>query len=184
VLVIGFGNPDRGDDAAGPLVARLLAGRIAARVLERHGDALALLDAWDGAPALVLVDAAAPMDAPGRLHRFDIAAQDLPRDLAFGSTHAFGLPEAVALARRLGRLPAHAVVYAIEGACFDAGAPVSPAVAAAVEAVAAHIAAGQSGEGSKARGSAPGPRQGPLGPWWGSRGQSPIGTKISSDLGN
>ena len=136
-LVIGFGNPDRGDDAAGPLVARLLAGGVAATVLERHGDALALLEAWEGAASLVLVDAAAPMGSPGRIHRLDITANDLPRDLAFGSTHAFGLPEAVALSRRLGTLPPRAVVHAIEGGCFDPGAPVSPAVAAAVEAVAA-----------------------------------------------
>ena len=141
ILVIGFGNPDRGDDAAGPLVARRLAGRVAALVLERHGDALALLEAWEGAAALVLVDAAAPMGTPGRLHCLDIAGRDLPRELAFGSTHAFGLPEAVALSRRLGTLPPRAVVHAIEGACFDPGAPVSPAVAGAVETVAAGIAA-------------------------------------------
>ena len=136
VLVIGFGNPDCGDDAAGPLVARLLAGRVAARVLERHGDALALLDEWRDAEALVLIDAAAPMGNPGRIHHLDIAAADLPRDLAVGSTHAFGLPEAVALSRRLGTLPARAVVYAIEGICFDPGAAVSPAVAEAVAALA------------------------------------------------
>jgi hydrogenase maturation protease len=141
VLVIGFGNPDCGDDAAGPLVARRLAGRSAARVLERHGDALALLDEWQGAGTLILIDAAAPRGAPGRIHRLDIGAADLPRDLAFGSTHAFGLPEAVALSRRLGTLPPRAIVHAIEGACFDAGAPVSPEVAAATEAVAARIEA-------------------------------------------
>lgn len=133
LLLIGFGNPDRGDDAAGPLAARLLAGRIEARVLERHGDALALLDEWRSADALVLIDAAAPMGSPGRIHAIDIAAADLPRELAVGSTHAFGLPEAVALSRRLGTLPARAMVYAIEGVCFDVGAPVSPAVAKAVK---------------------------------------------------
>jgi hydrogenase maturation protease len=127
-LIIGFGNPDRGDDAAGPMVARLLIGRVAARVLERHGDALALLDEWQGAEALVLIDAAASMGTPGRIHRLDLAEADLPRELAAGSTHSFGLPEAVALSRRFGTLPARTVVYAIEGACFDAGAPVSPVV--------------------------------------------------------
>lgn len=139
-LVIGFGNPDCGDDAAGPLVARRLAGRIAARVLERHGDALALLDAWAGVELLVLVDAAAPMGTPGRIHRLDLTA-DLPRELSVGSVHSFGLPEAVALSRRLGTLPARVVVYAIEGLCFDVGGAVSAAVAAAVGAVADRIAA-------------------------------------------
>jgi hydrogenase maturation protease len=138
-LVVGFGNPDCGDDAAGPLVARLLAGRIDARVLERHGDALALLDEWLGAEALVLIDAAAPMGTPGRIHSIDIAVADLPRDLAVGSTHAFGLPEAVALSRRLGSLPARAVVYAIEGVCFDPGAPVCPAVTEAVVGLAKQV---------------------------------------------
>lgn len=140
-LVIGFGNPDRGDDAAGPLVARALAGRIAAHLLERHDDALALIDEWRGAEALVLIDAAAPMGCPGRIHVLDIAAADLPRDLAAGSTHAFGLPEAVALSRRLGTLPSRAMVYAIEGVCFEPGALVTAEVAAAVAAVAMQIQA-------------------------------------------
>lgn len=141
-LIIGFGNPDCGDDAAGPLAARLLAGRTDARVLERHGDALALLDEWRGAEALVLIDAAAPMGSPGRLHYRDLAAADLPRELARGSTHAFGLPEAVALSRRLGTLPPRAMVCAIEGVCFDPGAVVCAEVAAAVAALA------KQGEGS------------------------------------
>ena len=140
-LVIGFGNPDRGDDAAGPLVARRLAGQIAARVLERHGDALALLDEWRGAEALVLIDAAAPMGTPGCIHSLDIAMADLPRNLAVGSTHAFGLPEAVALSRRLRTLPRCAVVYAIEGVCFDPGAPVSPEVAGAIAGVGGQVRA-------------------------------------------
>jgi hydrogenase maturation protease len=139
-LIIGFGNPDRGDDAAGPMVARLLAGRVGARVLERHGDALALLSEWEAAESLVLVDAAAPMGVPGCIHRLDLAAADLPRELAAGSTHAFGLAEAVALSRRLGTLPTRTLVYAIEGACFDPGAAVCPAVAEAVGAVAEELA--------------------------------------------
>ena len=122
-------------------MARRLAGRLAARVLERHGDALALLDSWAGADHLVLVDAAAPMGVPGRVHRLDISAQDLPRELSFGSVHCFGLPEAVALSRRLATLPGRVVVYAIEGSCFDGGMPVSPEVAAAVAIVAARITA-------------------------------------------
>ena len=122
-------------------MARLLAGRIDASVLERHGDALALLDAWDGAEHLVLVDAASPMGVPGRIHRLDISTADLPRELSVGSVHSFGLPEAVALSRRLGTLPGRAVVYAIEAASFDGGAPVSPEVAAAVAVAAARITA-------------------------------------------
>ncbi len=49
------------------------------------------------------------------------------------STHAFGVGDAVELARALGRLPARVVVYGVEGADFTAGAPLSAAVESAVE---------------------------------------------------
>jgi hydrogenase maturation protease len=39
----------------------------------------------------------------------------------------------VELARALGRLPPRLVFFGIEGACFDAGETLTPAVAAAVE---------------------------------------------------
>ncbi len=136
-LIVGFGNPDRGDDAAGPLAARLLASLAVVRVLERHDDALALLEEWRGASALVLIDAAAPMGEPGRIHEIDLCQGELPRACAFASTHAFGLSEAVALGRRLGSLPARAKAYAIEGENFAPGAALSPAVAAAVARLAA-----------------------------------------------
>jgi hydrogenase maturation protease len=90
---------------------------------------------------VVLVDAAAPQAMPGRIHRLDPLRQKLPREIALGSTHAFGLAETVELARTLGRLPAHMTIYAIEAGAFTAGAPLTPAVATAVPVAAARIAA-------------------------------------------
>jgi hydrogenase nickel incorporation protein HypA/HybF len=43
------------------------------------------------------------------------------------------------LARSLGRLPPHLVAYLVEGGGFETGAPLSPAVANAVETVAERI---------------------------------------------
>ena len=50
LLVIGIGNPDCGDDAIGPLVARLLAGHVPPEVaiIERAGDMLGLIEDWTG----------------------------------------------------------------------------------------------------------------------------------------
>ena len=51
MVVIGVGNEMRGDDAAGILAARLLRGQLdpgAAVVLEQPGEALGLLDQWEG----------------------------------------------------------------------------------------------------------------------------------------
>ena len=142
-LVIGLGNPDRGDDAVGLHVARRVAtlGLPDVVVEDARGDTLALLDRWAGVGRVVLVDAAAPSALPGRIHRLDPLAGPLPRDLALGSTHAFGLAEAVELARTLGLLPQWMTIYAIEAACFHPGAALSPAVAAAVVPAAARIAA-------------------------------------------
>jgi hydrogenase maturation protease len=143
LLVIGIGNPDCGDDAIGPMVARLLARRIGSRaeVIERSGDMLALIEDWAGRDGVVMVDAAAPVTALGTIHRIDLLRDALPAGLSRASTHAFGVADAVALAGALDRLPARLIVYAVEGGSFDVGAAPSPAVAAAAEAVAARVAA-------------------------------------------
>ena len=152
-LVIGLGNPDRGDDAVGLHVARQVAalGMPGVAVMEAEGDMLALLDRWAGATRVLVVDAAmmraavmptqpgsaemgsAAMEGaePGRIHRLDPSLGPLPRDLALGSTHALGLADAVELARTLGLLPRRMAIYAIEAGGFDPGAALSPAVAAA-----------------------------------------------------
>jgi hydrogenase maturation protease len=143
VLVVGIGNPDRGDDGVGPAIARQLRVRVSsgARVLERSGDPLALIDDWNGIPSVIVVDAVAPIGEPGRIHRFDLT--DGPVAIAFAprSTHAFGVAETVELARSLGRLPGDLVVYLVEGERFTTGAPLSPAVAKAVDEVAELIIA-------------------------------------------
>lgn len=143
VLVLCLGNADRGDDGIGPAVAARLEGRLPEGIVldVRCGDMLALIEDWQGFDALVCVDAAAPMDGPGAIHRMDLAEQDLPRDMAFISSHAFGLAEAVALAQTLGLAPLRIVVYAVEGASFEAGAPMTPQAAVAIGPVAEQIAA-------------------------------------------
>ncbi len=142
-LVAAIGNPDRGDDGFGPAVARRLRGSVPAgvRLIERRGDVLALIEEWRGFSDVFVVDAAAPIGRPGRIHRLDLASQPFPEGFARSSTHAFGVGEAVELARRLGRLPPHLVAYLVEGERFDVGAPLSPPVAGTVDRVAERIRA-------------------------------------------
>ncbi|MCF8706967.1 hydrogenase maturation protease [Rhizorhapis sp. SPR117] len=133
-IVLGIGNPDRGDDAVGRKVARLLRQMAPddVEVAEHDGEATALLARLDGAAAAYLVDACQSGAPAGTVHRFDVSAAALPQSLFGLSTHGFGLAEAVELARALGQLPARCIVYAIEGECFDLGMPLSPATSAAV----------------------------------------------------
>jgi len=132
--VICIGNPWRGDDGAGLAVARELAGTLPAEVelLEREGEPTALIDAWDGADAVWLVDAVSSGAAAGTIHRLDASAAELPAELFRASTHHVGIAEAVELARALGRLPERVVVYGIEGQSFAVGGELTAMVSAAI----------------------------------------------------
>jgi hydrogenase maturation protease len=55
------------------------------------------------------------------------------------STHAFGVAEAIELARALRQLPPVLVVYGVEGATFETGAGLSTVVAAAVPQAVARV---------------------------------------------
>ena len=136
--VVGIGNRWRSDDAVGLEVAGRLRGMLPSEVelFEREGEPTALIDAWDGADALWLVDAVSSGAEAGTVHRLDASEHELPAELFRASTHHVGLAEAVELARALGRLPARAIVYGIEGGSFEVGEELTPAVAAAVEPVA------------------------------------------------
>jgi hydrogenase maturation protease len=139
--VIGVGNAYRGDDAVGLLVARRLRAR-GLEAIEEEGEPVALIDTFAGRDTVVLVDAVRSGSAPGTVHRADVSDRSLPSALLGStSTHAIGLGEAIELARALGRLPRRIVVFGVEGARFDAGAALSPDVAAAVPRLVESVAA-------------------------------------------
>nr|WP_294525118.1 hydrogenase maturation protease [uncultured Rhodopila sp.] len=147
-LVVGIGNPDRGDDGAGRLVARLLRGRLAAdvRIEACLGGAAELIELLREADVAVLADAMVSGAEPGTIRRFDCAAGGVVPGPGGASSHGLGVAQAVGLARALGCLPAVCVVFAVEGADFAPGAPVSPPVAAAAEEAARRIAAELAGK--------------------------------------
>jgi hydrogenase maturation protease len=148
-LVIGLGNADRGDDAAGLAVTRAVrrAAPPGITVTDLVGDQLDLLDAWSTAAAkgdaVFVIDAVRSGAPPGTVHRF--TPDDLPSAaLRPAGTHALTLTEVIGMARALStdtrrRLPARLVCYGIEAATFAPGAPMSAPVAAAVEPVAAAL---------------------------------------------
>jgi hydrogenase maturation protease len=144
-LVIGIGNADRADDAIGLVVANRLRAERALRdhpIITRAADMLALIDEWAQSCGVILIDAAAPRSRPGHVHRIDVGVCGLPHELHLSgcaSTHAFGVAETIGLAQTLGKLPARFIIYAVEGARFEPGAAMTPAVAAAAETVAQSV---------------------------------------------
>ena len=133
-LVIGVGNRYRSDDAVGIIVARRLKERNLARitVIEATGEGAALIESWKAAEAVIVVDAVHSGATPGTVHRFDTRAERIPSRFFHYSTHAFGLAEAVELARTLGQLPPLLIVYGVEGKNFAAGEELSAELEKAV----------------------------------------------------
>jgi hydrogenase maturation protease len=141
-VVIAIGNAYRSDDGAGLAVASRLEGQLPVdvEVIACEQEPTRLVDAWRGAEAAVVVDAVASGAEPGTIHRFDATSEPIPARVFRSSTHAFGLGDAIELARALGSLPPRLVVYGIEGAAFTAGVGLSDAVEAAVDRAAAAVA--------------------------------------------
>jgi hydrogenase maturation protease len=133
-VVIGIGNPLRGDDAAGVVAAEQLRPRVpeGVEVVSCKEEPSRLMEAWDGAESVLLVDTVSSGAAPGTLHRFDAGDEAVPARTFRSSTHAIGIAETIELARALGRLPRRVRVYGIEAGGFATGSELTPAVEAAV----------------------------------------------------
>jgi len=142
IVIIGVGNEYRSDDGVGIAVARRLRALFptGVTILGESGEGAALIQAWQGATWVMLVDAVRSGAPLGTIHRFDARAASVPTGFFHYSTHAFSVAEAVELARSLDQLPPHLVVYGIESENFAAGVQLSPAVEQAVEAVVERLA--------------------------------------------
>lgn len=139
--VICLGNLWRGDDAVGLLAARELRKRLATttRVLEAEGDGLAFLDLLDGTDRVILVDAVMRGGQPGQIIRLDLSQESRWGAAVPCSTHAFGLGEAIDLARTLGRLPPLVIFYGIVIESVEPGAPLSNPVQAGIEHIVSQV---------------------------------------------
>jgi len=142
-LVIGCGNPLRGDDAVGVnVVQRLQAHALpdGVRCVDAGTSGLEVVLLIQDADRVIFIDAAASDGTtppqPGRIH------ERSPDDLTAGdswppggvSMHAVRWDQALALAKAIGYAsPAHIQCFLIEGGSFDHGSPLSREVETAAE---------------------------------------------------
>ena len=137
VRIIGIGNEFRSDDGVGLVVARRLKPRLppGVVVLEESGEGTALIEAWQGADTVILVDAVQSGASPGFLHLFEAHQRALPNQMFCCSSHTFGVAQAIEMARELDRLPRRLIVHGIEARHFKAGTDLSPEVESAAKRV-------------------------------------------------
>ena len=161
-LVLGLGNPIRGDDGVGwrvveavqvdldphpllslwerenigPLPAIFQMGRDRVEVDMLAGGGLNLMERLVGYDRAILVDAMQSGKEPGRVQVFPLEALDNPSSGHLGSTHETNLLTALEIGRRLGaHLPliGEVLVVAIEAQqVFEFSEELSPPVAQAV----------------------------------------------------
>jgi hydrogenase maturation protease len=129
-VVIGIGNSFRRDDGIGPAVAAEIArrGLPGIRVLRCAAEPTAILDAWEGATRVVLIDAAVD-GIPGRVRR--CAVEELALSAAV-SSHDLSLRQTVELGRALGGVPDSVNVVSVDVADTGHGEGLTPAVRAAL----------------------------------------------------
>ncbi|MFW2332843.1 hydrogenase maturation protease [Ilumatobacter sp.] len=138
-VVIGVGNRDRGDDAAGPAVCdriAALAGGLRTVVLE--SSTIDLVNHWSDDDLVAIVDAARPDGHPGRIVEHDGLVERLVVP-GTASTHSIDVAGGIELARAMGRLPAALTIISIEGGSFAFGAPLGTEVRRSVDEVASRL---------------------------------------------
>jgi hydrogenase maturation protease len=149
VLVIGIGNPSRGDDAIGPLAIERLEAMDLPGVEVLTDFQLQVEHAVDlvGRREVVFVDATVSGEGP---FSFDAIAPVADQG---ATTHALAPAAVLDVYRRYTDAPLpQARVLAVRGFEFELGAPLSDAAArnleAALEVLVAHLARSNRGEGA------------------------------------
>lgn len=141
IAVIGCGDVDRGDDAAGVLVAQelLVSGPHPFEVCNIANDPLRLLDFLRAFDQVIVVDAACTGADPGTVRHFSGA--ELPRRNGglVTSVHGIRLNNVIWAAGKVGINLEKLTIIGIEGIDFRRGSPVTPSVVRAVQEVAHEI---------------------------------------------
>lgn len=137
IIIVGIGNPYRGDDAAGWAVIDGLKETVgsAIKLEKQQGDIAILIDIFAHHKSVYLVDACQSGGLVGAWQRIDVHQQPIREDNSQTSTHGFSLSQAISLAENLDQLPNKLILYAINGAHYSISDALSPPVARSIDSV-------------------------------------------------
>jgi len=135
-LIVGIGNPMRGDDGCGPVAVEHLSKRLpGCRFYTVSENTLSVLDRWDKSTTVYLIDAALCDREPGTVNRYDLLSdlKAIPPSVVSG--HSFSVIDLIELAKTLSLLPARCILYTVEGENFSVGDPISEPVRKGIDQV-------------------------------------------------
>lgn len=128
-LVIGIGNPLRGDDGIGIKVARCLSEKLdnVADFEYCNGNTLDLLEKWNKRKQVFLIDAvSSDLYEVGHIHRLLPFKETIPAIFSQTSTHLFDAATVIELGKALNQVPQELIVYGIEANSFSIDEEISP----------------------------------------------------------
>ncbi|MBP8972468.1 MAG: hydrogenase maturation protease [Anaerolineae bacterium] len=135
-LILGVGNPLRGDDGVGVLAVQRLLARpdlpAGVAVVDGGTAGLGLIPLIENYRRVVLVDAVLMGEPPGTVRRFAWHEARVAGHERHLSLHQSDLADALALAEALGSLPPVIIVYGVQPQHTDWEQPLSEAVARAL----------------------------------------------------
>lgn len=136
-LILGLGNPLRGDDGVGTAVVHTLQGELlppGVDLVDGGTTGLEIVLLLKEYRRVIVVDAADLGATPGSWRRFEGDTAVLPanKDSVKGTLHGAGFAEALALAKALGTMPAELIVFGVQPEQVDWSEGLSAAVATAV----------------------------------------------------
>ncbi len=134
-LIIGLGNPLRGDDGIGVRVAQALAKQKlppGVEVLDGGTQGLGIVNLLEGRQRVIFVDAADVGAAPGQFRRFTLDEARLPGNDHHLSLHNANLRDALLLAQALDMLPSEVIIFGVQPDSLQWKASLSPAVETAL----------------------------------------------------
>ena len=142
-LVVGCGNLLRGDDAAGPVLVRMLAERDlrpGVRLVDGGTAGMDVAFAMRGARRVIVVDASAIGVEAGTVHRVP-GSELMNLDPPEGNLHRFRWDQALGFAQWLlkDEYPDDVTVWLVEGASFEPGAPLTAEVESSLASIADQI---------------------------------------------
>jgi hydrogenase maturation protease len=132
-LVVGLGNPLRGDDGVGIRVVQALAEYDLphnVEVLDGGTQGLGLVNLLEGQQRVIFVDAADVGQTPGNFVRFTLSEARLLGNETQLSVHTAGLREALLLAQALKMLPPEVIIFGMQPESLAWESGLSPPVEA------------------------------------------------------
>lgn len=137
IIIVGIGNPYRGDDAAGWAVIDGLMETVGSviKLVKQRGDIAELIDIFGQYKTVYLVDACRSNVSVGTWQRIDVQKQSIIEENPQTSTHGFSVSQAISLAKNLDQLPYKLILYVINGDSYTISDKFSPSVAKSVDLV-------------------------------------------------